>query len=60
MLTGKIKHTASAYLTFVSLDENGKPQKVNPIIPESNDEKRRYEEGKERHLQRILRLKGRK
>ena len=58
--TGKRRHTASAYLTFVSLDENGKPQKVNPIIPESNDEKRRYEEGKERHLQRILRLKGRK
>ena len=58
--TGKRRHTASAYLTFVSLASNGKPQKVNDIIPESSDEKRRYNEGKERHLQRIQRLKGKK
>ena len=58
--TGKRRHTASAYLTFVSLDSNGKSQKVNDIIPESSDEKRRYNEGKERHLQRIRRLKGKK
>jgi len=57
--TGKKRHTASAYLTFVSLDENGKPQKVSTIIPESTDEKRRYDEGKERHLQRIERLRKR-
>ena len=57
--TGKTRHTASAYLTFVSLDENGKPQKVSNIIPESIDEKRRYDEGKERHLQRIERLRKR-
>ena len=58
--TGKRRHTASAYLTFVSLDEKRKPQKVDNIIPESNDEKRRYIEGKERHLQRITRLKDKK
>ena len=58
--TGKRRHTASAYLTFVSLDSNGKPQKVDDIIPESDDEKRRYNEGKERHMQRLERLKGRK
>ena len=55
--TGQRKHTASAYLTFVSLDEDGKPQKISDIIPESKDEKRRYQEGKERHSQRIKRLK---
>ena len=55
--TGQRKHTASAYLTFVSLDEDGKPQKITDIIPESKDEKRRYQEGKERHAQRIKRLK---
>ena len=55
--TGQRKHTASAYLTFVSLDEDGKPQKISDIIPESKDEKRRYQEGKERHAQRIKRLK---
>ena len=58
--TGKRRHTASAYLTFVSLDSNGKPQKVDDIIPESDDEKRRYNEGKERHMQRLERLKVRK
>ena len=58
--TGKRRHTASAYLTFVSLDSNGKPQKVNDIIPKSDNEKRRYNEGKERHMQRLERLKVRK
>ena len=58
--TGKKRHTASAYLTFVSLDEKRKPQKVDNIIPESDDEKRRYIEGKERHIQRIKRLKDKK
>ena len=55
--SGKRRHTASAYLTFVSLDEDGKPQKISDIIPESKDEKRRYQKGKERHAQRIKRLK---
>ena len=58
--TGKRRHTASAYLTFVSLDSNGKPQKVDDIIAESDDEKRRYNESKERHLERIQRLKDKK
>ena len=58
--TGKRRHTASAYLTFVSLNSNGKPQKVDDIIAESDDEKRRYNEGKERHLERMKRLKGKK
>ena len=58
--TGKRRHTASAYLTFVSPDSDGKPQKVDDIIPESSDEKRRYNEGKERHLERMKRLKGKK
>ena len=30
--TGYIYHTSSAYLTFVSLNEAGKPQRVIPII----------------------------
>jgi len=58
--TGKTRHTASAYLTFVSLDESGKPQKVNNIIAESDDEIRRYNEAKIRHAQRIERLKSKR
>ena len=56
--TGEIKHTASAYLTFVSLNADGKPTKVPDIIPETDVEIRRYKEGKERTLERKEELKS--
>src|SRR5271167_1301694 len=34
---------ATAYLTFVSVDRHGRRLPVNPVIPETEDEKRRYE-----------------
>src|SRR5271165_5242606 len=40
--TGKILHTSSAYLTFVAIDESGKPIATAPVIAESEEEKRRY------------------
>ena len=54
--TGVSHHTASAYLTFVSLDEKGRPQKVLPVMPESDEEKRRYKEGEVRNAERRERL----
>ena len=54
--TGTMKHTASAYLTFVSLNEKGKPQRIPPVIPETDVEKRRYLEGEVRYEQRRKRL----
>ena len=54
--TGVSHHTASAYLTFVSLDNKGKPQKILPVIPETDEEQRRYEEGKIRNEERRVRL----
>jgi uncharacterized protein (TIGR00369 family) len=39
--TGEVRHTASAYLTFVALDEEGRPTEVPPLIAETDDEKRR-------------------
>jgi len=53
LLTGKTLHTGSSYLTFVALDENGKPTEVADVIPETRDEKRRYEEGKARRKHRL-------
>ena len=53
LLTGKTLHTGSSYLTFVALDENGKPTEVADVIPETRDEKRRYEEGKARRKRRL-------
>jgi len=46
--TGITRHTTTAYLTFVALDDIGKPIEVNPLIVESEEEKRRYTEAKKR------------
>ena len=46
--TGITRHTTTAYLAFVALDDIGKPHQVRGVIPESIDEIRRYAEGKER------------
>ena len=54
--TGVMQHTSTAYLTFVSLNENSKPQSIKPIIPETDTERRRYAEGKNRYKERRSRL----
>lgn len=56
-LTGKQAHTASAYLTFVSVDEKGNPQPVTPLLPETAEEKRRYMEGLKRREARLQQKK---
>lgn len=50
--SGETFHTATAYLTFVALDSNGRPSSVPPIRVESEDEKRRYKAAAERVLAR--------
>ena len=56
--TGEIKHTGSAYLTFVALDQDGNPKEIPDIIPETDVEIRRYKEGKKRTLDRKKELKS--
>jgi uncharacterized protein (TIGR00369 family) len=51
-LTGKSRHTASAYLTYVSI-EDGKPVEVPPIVFETDDEIRRNKEALERRSRRL-------
>ena len=43
----------TAYLTFVSVDENGNPVKAIEAIPETEDELRRYEKALERRKNRL-------
>ena len=56
-LTGEVKHTASAHLTFVALNKDSKPTSVDTIIPESEDEVRRYDRAQKRYLLRKQKLK---
>ena len=52
-MTGEVRHTASAYLTFVALDANGKPTRVPKIILESKEERRRNREARNRRKARL-------
>ena len=53
ILTGERRHTSSAYVTFVALDERGQPKRVRPVIPETPEERRRYREAAVRREQRL-------
>jgi acyl-CoA hydrolase len=50
---GIVYHTNSSYVTFVALDEEGKPHPVSPVIPETETEKRRWREADARRAQRL-------
>ncbi len=51
--SGKRSHASTAYVTFVAVDENGRPTEIPFIIPESEVEKRRHAEAKERRAKRL-------
>ena len=54
VLTGERKHTTSAYVTFVAIDENTRlPRTVPPLILKTPEEKRRYREAGERRKVRL-------
>jgi acyl-CoA hydrolase len=60
LFTGEKKTTATSYLTFVAVDENGRPTPVPPVIPETEEEKRQYESARERYELRKRRKDARK
>lgn len=55
-ITSELFHTASAYLTFVAVDSEGKPSEVPTLVPETIVEKRRFSDAQKR---RELRLSDR-
>jgi len=54
VLTGDKRHTNSCYVTYVALDDNGCPTQVPPIVPETVDDKRRYERAAKRRAARVM------
>jgi acyl-CoA hydrolase len=52
-ITGEVRHTGTCFLTYVALDKNGKATPVPPLVPESEEEKRRWKEGEDRRKLRL-------
>jgi acyl-CoA hydrolase len=60
-LTGERKHTTSAFVTFVALDEiTWKPKSVPALIVKTADERRRYRQAGERRKVRLANRYGKK
>jgi acyl-CoA hydrolase len=53
LISGELRHTSSAYLTFVALDKEGHSSEIAPVIPETDAEKRRYESAGQRREYRL-------
>jgi len=51
--TGARSHVATAYMTFVAVDEQRQPRPVPNVIPESDDEKRRFHAAELRRASRL-------
>lgn len=58
--SGNIILTNKAYLTFVALDDEGKPVVVFPLIPETDEEKKEYIEAELRRNERLKRIRKEK
>jgi acyl-CoA hydrolase len=53
LLTGVRRHTNSCYLTFVAIDAAGRPTEVAPVLPETDEERRRFRAAEARRAHRI-------
>jgi acyl-CoA hydrolase len=51
--TGEVRHTSTAYLTMVAVDDGGRPTPVPPLAAESADEQRRMREAELRRRNRL-------
>ncbi|HKE90097.1 MAG TPA: acyl-CoA thioesterase [Gemmatimonadales bacterium] len=54
LVSGEKRHTNSCYVTYVALDDKGCPTAVPPIVPETADEKRRYDRAAKRRAARVM------
>ncbi len=59
VLTGEVTHTNSAYAVYVALDDEGRPTPVPPLMLETDEDRRRWEEGAQRQEHRLARARRR-
>ncbi|MGB8474802.1 MAG: acyl-CoA thioesterase [Candidatus Acidiferrum sp.] len=60
-MTGERKHTTSAYVTFVAIDQyTGLPKAVAPLILKTAEERRRFREAAKRRTVRLALRSGKK
>jgi acyl-CoA hydrolase len=57
LMTGEVRHAASAYLTYVAIDRQGRPTEVPPLSLETDEERRRNREARERRETRLAERK---
>ena len=60
LISGEKRHTASAYITYVALDRNGRPLTIPALILETQEEVRRNGEAKARRETRLAEKKKEK
>ncbi len=59
-ITGEVRHTGSAYLTFVALDANRRPMELPPLILETDEDRHRHAEADQRRQMRLAEKKEEK
>lgn len=52
LITGVRRHTNTCYLTFVSIDDHGRPMPIPPVLAETPAELRRYDAAQARRRRR--------
>jgi acyl-CoA hydrolase len=53
LIRGEERHVSSAFLTFVAIDASGRGVEIPAVIPESEEEKRRYADAGKRREYRL-------
>jgi acyl-CoA hydrolase len=57
-LADESRHVSSAYLTFVAVDAAGRHLRVAPVVPETDEQKRRFEDaGRRREIRKAERAR---
>jgi acyl-CoA hydrolase len=50
--TGEKRHTHTAHVVFVAVDDQGRPKRVPRLLPETDEERERYARAEVHHKTR--------